>query len=155
MLPLLLEEGRVETACRARAAGGNLSEVPNAILRGRRKQGRKSVLAMVSGSLTAQAEVLGEGRGAPGRGGRCHGVLPPPRKLLVQSQASFCFIGLGGRLMHPVPSTLCQPQPPSPDHTLALLASPQFLNLAQRTRPQDVCTGCDRVWNALPSCPLP
>lgn len=78
MLPLLLEEGRVETARRARASGGNLSEVPDAILRGRRKQGRKSVLAMVSGFVTAQAEVLGEGRGAPGRGGRCHGVLPPP-----------------------------------------------------------------------------
>ena len=62
------------------------------------------MLAMVSGSVTTQAEVQGEG-GVPGGGEKMSGGAPtPPRKLLVQSQASFCFVGSVSKLMHFIPT---------------------------------------------------
>ena len=41
----------------------------------------------------------------PGGGEKMSGGAPtPPRKLLVQSQASFCFVGSVGKLMHFIPT---------------------------------------------------
>lgn len=69
-------------------AGGNLNEVPNAILRGQAEAGAEVVPRMVSGWVTASVFVLGEGypgegrempEGAPGQAS----CSQPSRKLLV------------------------------------------------------------------------
>ena len=98
-------------------AGGNLNEVPNAILRGQEEAGAEVVPGMV-GSVTASVFVLGEG--SPGEGREMPEGAPsqascsqPSRKLLVQSQASFCFAGSRGRLMHSSPSIFLSTLPTS------------------------------------------
>lgn len=133
-------------------AGGNLNEVPNAILRGQAEAGAEVVPGMVSGSVTASVFVLGEGY--PGEGREMPEGAPsqascsqPSRKLLVQSQASFCFAGSRGRLMHSSPSIFLSTLPTSTasqshSHPPDL---PQCFTLAGCIQPQVVLTGCESL----------
>lgn len=112
--PLRRERVRGRQPAGLEVAGGNLNEVPNAILRG--QAGSRG--GSRAGDVTASVFVLGEGY--PGEGREMPEGAPsqasgsqPSRKLLVQSQASFCFAGSRGRLMHSSPSIFLSTLPTS------------------------------------------
>lgn len=66
-------------------AGGDLGEVSNAILGGQAEARTEVMLAtgLVSASIIANAEVMGERRPGEGREQRCQGALLVDRKSVV------------------------------------------------------------------------